>query len=131
MHLAFTINQFLYVFVNFIRLTTDLHSGKCLVYLLSCKVCEWQYTGQTVDGFRYRWSNYKDNNEKCLRGDEHKQAGLFAHFQSLHNNCFLEETEITFIDKTDPSSQIRHEEFWIEALKTHYPLRLNNIDTYH
>ena len=28
-------------------------SDKCLVYLLSCKVCGRQYTGQTVDEFRY------------------------------------------------------------------------------
>ena len=32
-------------------------SDKCLVYLLSCKVCEGQYTGQTVDECRYRWNN--------------------------------------------------------------------------
>ena len=78
-------------------------SDKCLVYLLSCKVCGRQYTGQTVDEFRYRWNNYKDNNRKSLRGDEHKQAGFFAHFQGLDHNGFLEDTEITFIDKTDPS----------------------------
>ena len=72
-------------------------SGKCFVYLLSFKVCEWQYTGQTVDEFRYRWNSYKDNNRKCLRGDEHKkQAWSFAHFQSLDHHSFLEDTEITF-----------------------------------
>ena len=77
---------------------------KCLVHLLSsCKVCERQYTGQTVDEFRYRWSNYKDNNGKSLRGDEHKQAGFFVHFKSLDYNGFLEDIEITFIDETDPS----------------------------
>ena len=82
-------------------------SGKCLVYLLSCKVCGRQYTGQTVDEFRYRWNNYKDNNRKSLRRDEHKQAGFFAHFQSSDHNGFLEDTEITFIDKTDPSDPTR------------------------
>ena len=61
---------------------TDLHvvSTKCLVYLLTCKVCGRQYTGQTVHEFRYRWNNYKDNNRESLRGDEHKKAGYFAHF---------------------------------------------------
>ena len=48
-------------------------------------------------------NNYKDNNRKSLRRDEHKQAGVFAHFQSSDHNSFLEDTEITFIDKTDPS----------------------------
>ena len=86
-------------------------SDKCLVYLLSCKVCGRQYTGQTVDEFRYRWNNYKDNNRKSLRGGEHKQAGFFAHFQSLDHNGFLEDTEITFIDKTVPFDLTRREDF--------------------
>ena len=72
-----------------------------------------------------------DNNRKSLRRDEHKQAEFFAHFQSLNHNGFLENTEITLIDKTDPSDLTRHAEFWIDTLKTHYPLGLNNIDTYH
>ena len=50
-------------------------SDECLVHLLSsCKVCERQYTGQTVDEFRHRWNDFKDNNGKGLRGNEHKQA---------------------------------------------------------
>ena len=105
-------------------------SDKCLVYLLSCKVCKWQYTGQTVDEFRYRWNSYKDNNRKSLRGDEHKQAGFFAHFQSLDHNGFLEDTEITCIDKTDPSDPTRHEEFWIDMLKTCCLPGRNTIDAY-
>ena len=63
------------------------------------------------------------------------QKGLkvtkLIHFQSLDHNGFLEDTEITFIDKTDPSDPTRCEEFWIDTLKTHYPLGLNNIDAYH
>ena len=72
-----------------------------------------------------------DNNRKSLSGDEHKQAGFFAHFQSLDYNCFLGDTEITFIDKTDPSDPTRREEFWIDTLKTRYPLGPNNINAYH
>ena len=41
-----------------------------------------QYKGQTNDGFRYSWKNYKDNNRKSLRGEDHKQADFFAHFQT-------------------------------------------------
>ena len=51
-------------------------SDKCLVYLLSCKVCGRQYTGQTVDEFRYRWNNYKDNNRKSLRGVNISKLGF-------------------------------------------------------
>ena len=73
-------------------------SDKCLVYLLSCKVFVRQCTSQTVDEFRYRWNNYKDNR----RGNEHKQVWFLLISKSLDNNGFLEDTEITFIDKTDP-----------------------------
>ena len=51
-------------------------SDKCLVYLLSCKVCGRQYAGQTVDEFRYRWNNYKDNNRKSLRGMNISKLGF-------------------------------------------------------
>ena len=68
-------------------------SGKCLVYLLSCMVCGMQYNGQNNDEFRYRWNNYKDNNRKSLRGEDHKQAGFFAHFQTAGDSGFINDTE--------------------------------------
>ena len=43
-------------------------NDKCLIYLLSCKICGLQYVGSTTDPFRYRWNNYKDNNRKAERG---------------------------------------------------------------
>ena len=64
-------------------------SDKCLVYLLSCKVCGMQCNGQTNDEFKYRWNNYKDNNQKSLRGEDHKQTGFFAHFQTAGHNGLL------------------------------------------
>ena len=57
--------------------------------------------GQTNDEFRYRWNNYKDSIRKSLRGEDHKQAGLFAQFQTADHSGFIDETEIWFIDKTD------------------------------
>ena len=106
-------------------------SDKCLVYLLSCKVCGMQYNGQTNDEFRYRWNNYKDNNRKSLRGEDHKQAGFFAHFQTAGHSGFINDTEIRFIDKTDPSESTRREDFWRDTLKTCYTQGLNNIDPCH
>ena len=35
-----------------------------VVYLLTCNVCLTQYVGQTVEEFRYRWDNYKNNSSK-------------------------------------------------------------------
>ena len=99
----------------FVSICTANHrftcSGKCFVYLPLYKVCGWQYTGENINEFRYRWNNYKDHNRKSLRGDEHKQAGFFAHFQNLDHNGFLEDTEVTFTYKTDPSDSARREKF--------------------
>ena len=63
--------------------------------------------------------------------DDHNQSGIFANFQNLDHKGFLEDTEIAFIDKTNPSNFTRPEEFWIDTSKTRFPLGLNNLDTYH
>ena len=55
-------------------------------------------------------------------------AGFFAYFQSLDLSGFLK--EISFIDKTDPSDPTRREEFWIDTLKTRYPLDFNIMEAY-
>ena len=95
-------------------------SDKCLVHLLSFKVFGMQYNSQTNDEFRYRWNNYKDN-WKSLRGEDHKEAGFFAHFQTADYSGLFNDTEIRFVDKTDPSDPTRREDFWIDTLKTRYP----------
>ena len=44
-------------------------NDKCLVYLLTCNCCKKQCVGQTVDEFRFRWNNYKNNCSKHQRGE--------------------------------------------------------------
>ena len=83
------------------------------------------YNGQTNDEFRYRWNNYKDNNRKSLRGEDHRQAGFFAHLQIAGHSGFINDTETRFIDKADPSDPTRREDFWRDTLETHYPQGLN------
>ena len=56
---------------------------------------------------------------------------IFAHFQTGGHSGFINDTEIRFIDKTDPSDAIRREDFWIDTLETRYPQYLNNTDPYH
>ena len=90
-----------------------------------------QYNGQTNDECRYRWNNYRDNNRKSLRGEDHKQAGFFAHFWTGGQSGFINDTEIIFIDNTDPSDTTRREEFGIDTLKTRHSQGLNNTDPYH
>lgn len=37
-----------------------------------------------VDEFRCNWTNYNDNNQKDLRGEDHKQA-KYKHYSSSGN----------------------------------------------
>ena len=69
-------------------------------------------TSSYIDGIIIRIVTVKD-----LGGDEHKLPGFFAYFQSLDHNGFLEDMEITLIDKTDPSNWTRHGDFWTDTLK--------------
>ena len=103
-------------------------NDKCLIYLLSCKVCGLQYVGSTTDKFRLRWNNYKENNRKAKRGEEHMQPLVFEHFSSNDHNGFLEDCSITLIDKTDGSDPTRREEYWRRVLKTVTPYELNAIE---
>ena len=103
-------------------------NDKCLIYLLSCKVCGLQYVGFTTDKFHLHWNNYKENDRKALRGEEHMQPELFEHFAADSHNCFLTDCSITLIDKTDGSDPTRREEYWRKVLKTVAPYGLNTLD---
>ena len=76
-------------------------NDKCLLDLLSGKVCGLQYVGSTTDKFCLRRNNYKENYRKALRREEHMQPELFEHFPADSHNCFLTDSCITLIDKTD------------------------------
>ena len=103
-------------------------NDKCLIYLLFCKACGLQYVGSTTDKFRLRWNNYKENDRKALRGEEHIQPELFEHFAADNHNCFLTDCSITLIDKTDGSDPTRREEYWRKVLKTVAPYGLNTLN---
>ena len=104
-------------------------SDKWVVNLLTYKVCEQSNACETIDEFRHRWNYCKDNNRRVL-GEMNIKNGFFAHFQSLDHNSFLEDTEITFIGKTVLCNPTKQEDFWIDMLKTHFPVGPNNIDMY-
>ena len=104
------------------------YSDKCLIYLLFCKVCALQYEGSTTDKYRLRSNNYKENNRKAKRAEEHLQALVFEHFSSNDHNGFFEDCSITLIDKIDGSDPTRREEYWRRVLKTVTPYGLNTID---
>ena len=98
---------------------------KCLIYLLSCKVCGLQYVGQTTDKFRFRWNNYKACQRKAALGDECPQLSFHRHFLSENHTGLVNDCTITLIDKTDAKDPTRRENVWIRKLKTLAPLGLN------
>ena len=100
-------------------------NSKCLIYLLSCKVCGKQYVGSTTDRFRFRWNNYKNCQRKAERGEDHMQKYLHDHFLSEDHDGLVNNVVIIFIDKTDPSDPERREEFWRTKLRTFAPHGLN------
>ena len=57
------------------------YNEKCLAYLIRCNKFLKQYVGQTVDIFRSRWNNYKDNSRKFDRGEGCMQRHLYEYFQ--------------------------------------------------
>ena len=103
-------------------------NDKCLIYLLSCKVCGLQYVSSTTDKFRLRWNNYNENNRKAKRREEHMQPLVFAHFSSNDHNSFLEDFSITLIDKSDGTDPTSREEYCRRLLKTVTQYGLNTID---
>ena len=48
----------------------------CLIYLITCNRCLKQYIAQTVNEFRHRWNNYKDNAKRFERGEQCMQRTL-------------------------------------------------------
>ena len=103
-------------------------NDKCLIYILTCKICGLQYVDSSTDRFRLRWNNYKDNDRKAQWSEEHMQPELSEHFHSEEHNGFLQDCGITLIDKIDGSDHTRREEYWRVVLKTVAPYGLNRIE---
>ena len=77
-----------------------------------------QYVGQTVDEFRHRWNNYKDNARKFERGEHCMQRHLYEHFDLQGHLGFLNDVSVKLIDKTDPEDLTKREDYWIHLLKS-------------
>ena len=81
---------------------------RCIIYLLTCKQCQKQYTGETTDDLRYRWNNYKSNSRKkepCM------QEHLYRNFSSPGHRGFLDDVSVTLIDKTDGPDPKKREDY--------------------
>ena len=104
--------------------------SKCLIYLFLFKVSGIQYVGSTVDRFRLRWNNYKSCQRNAADGGTPNQNYFHQHFLSDGHDGLMNNCEIIFIDKTDPSDPTRREFFWMRVLKIIAPLGLNIDEGY-
>ena len=59
------------------------------------------------------------------RGEDCMQKYFHGHFLCEGHSGLINDVEIVFIDKTDPSDHTRREEFWRNELKTLAPYGLN------
>ena len=82
----------------------------------------------TIEEFRYRWNNYKNNGRKYQEYGTCMQQHLSEHFSEEGHHGFLEYVSITLIDKTDPSNALQRENYWRCILKTMAPWVLNFED---
>ena len=61
----------------------------------------------------------REREEDCMQKYSHD------HFSSEGHNGLINDVEIVFIDKTDPSDPTRREEFWRNKLKILVPYGFN------
>ena len=99
----------------------------CVVYLLTCRICEKQYTGSTITKFKERFNEYKSNLE--LYGErrrDFKQKKFLEHFYSHDHHRTHNYMIVQIIDFCDPNDQEKRENFWMHKLRTLYPDGLNH-----
>ena len=85
---------------------------------------------QTIDGFRFRWNNDKDDNRKYQRSETCIQEHLYRYFLSKDRNGFLNDVLVIFIDKTDLSDPLKREDYLRRTIKTTAPFGLNINSVY-
>ena len=106
-----------------------------LIYLLTCKACSFQYTGETIQQARDRMSGHRcsvDNDSSCVRVKEH--FSLFCHQGfTIHIIGKLPGTGRTTvpkgktfeIDSEVTAERRRIEQEWIRKLQACYPYGMN------
>ena len=121
--------------------TGSLDSLDCktenIVYLISCKICNIQYIGETKNSLQKRFSGHRSSIRKGTSGQL-----IHKHFQEdCHglSNCSI--FPIEKIDSTGLAQQynnevekeralnrlrLERERFWISTLQTAYPFGLNS-----
>ena len=100
-------------------------NSKCIIYLLSCRVCGKQLVGTCTTEWRDRWGTYRADMKKASKGEHHMQKEVHAHFKLPGHTGIANDVDIMFIDKTDIMYPKLREKFWTDTLKTMIPYGLN------
>ena len=82
--------------------------------------------GLAVTKFRVRFNQYKSNLK--LYGEGRRvffQEKLIEHFFNHGHNDSYKDMMVQIIDFCDPNDQEKHEDFWMDKLRTLYPEGLN------
>ena len=87
--------------------------------------CFKQNVRETTEILQKRWSYYKNNVRKFLRGESCMQQHLFEHFQSPGHTDFIEDVCITLIDNIDPFISTKRKDYWGQTHKNSAPHDLN------
>ena len=87
-------------------------NSRCLVYLLTCRICKKQYTGSTITRFRERFNQYKSNLKLYGEGRrDFKQKKLLEHFYSHDHHGTHNDMVVQIIDFWHPNDQEKRENF--------------------
>ena len=66
-------------------------SDKCFIFLLTCQKCLKQYVGRTVDKFRLRWNNYKNNSCPSSKMKTNNFVITIVKINACKNHCIKNE----------------------------------------
>ena len=107
-----------------------------VIYLVTCRVCNMQYVGETSRAANVRWYEHL---YKIRKGDSGQL--IYTHFNcdDAHKNVpierrlrfqIIEKVKVDDLSSSDSNSirkrRIERELFWISKLRTAYPLGLND-----
>ena len=86
------------------RINHELNfDDRCVIYLLTWKQCQKQFTGETMDDLTHRWKHDNSNPGKLDRKEYLMEKHLYRSYSSPVNTELLNSASVTLIDKTDRS----------------------------
>ena len=73
---------YIYIYIYICKYNHEFSCDrKCLVYLITCRTCKPQYTGQTCDAFWKCWTNYRCCDRKADPVDPGRKLNVHKTFR--------------------------------------------------